>query len=570
MRATARGMTLIDALIGVALIAVVFVGLAGVFRLSLVMVTLNKMRVGAVALASERMEVILGMEYNTIGTVGGIPPGPLEPTETIERNGTTYTRRTLVVYTDDPADGLGGDDHNGITTDYKRVKVEVTWQYRDRTLSYAQVASVIPPGIESSVGGGTLRIKIVDAAVAPLPGITVRVENETTDPPIATEIFSNPDGEVILGGAPAASNYHIVVSKDGYSSDGTLAPSADIPTPLQPLLTVEEGLTTAATFAVDRLANLAIHTWRAPTSTAFLDPISDTAHFASWSNVQIADGALSLVVGAATGTATTTPLAPTPLESWLQFSWGASSSAPVRVQLWHEENGTLSLVPEEELPGNAAGFTASPIDLQSVATTTASGLVARFDFVRNGEGVSPELDWWRVAYRLGPAPLGGVTVRATSSKILGYDAANQPVPKHIIATTTNSEGERLAGGIEWDAYAVGVDGWRVADVCPALPLLVAPGGTTKLDLFLEEDAGGSLRVVVVDENGAAISGATATLSRASWSAQRTTSTCGNAFFGDVSAGTYTLEVQKTGYTPSTSEVEVDGEETASVTLLTGS
>ena len=159
-----RGSTLLDAVVGTALMLVVFVGIAGAFRLAIIAVGNNKARAGAIALANERLEFIRSLSYNAIGTDGGIPSGDLEQEESIELNDVDYTRRTLISYEDDPADGLGGADENGIQTDYKAVKAEVSWVGRDGVHTIKIVSRISPTGLETDVPGGCqlqmLRLKL--------------------------------------------------------------------------------------------------------------------------------------------------------------------------------------------------------------------------------------------------------------------------------------------------------------------------------------------------------------------------------------------------------------------------
>src|SRR3989344_2305991 len=65
-----RGVTLIDTVVGSALMLLVFIGIAGVFQLSVDIITNNKARAGAIALSDERMEYIRSLAYASIGTVG--------------------------------------------------------------------------------------------------------------------------------------------------------------------------------------------------------------------------------------------------------------------------------------------------------------------------------------------------------------------------------------------------------------------------------------------------------------------------------------------------------------------
>lgn len=144
-----RGVGLLEMVVGVALLTTIFVGLFGVLQLGTRLATDSKARTGALALAQERIEYVRSLQYDDIGTVGGDPSGSLATSENITLNSINYTRRTLIIYIDDPKDGSGGADSNGITDDYKRVKVDVSWTGpKGRERNTFIVTDVAPPGIE--------------------------------------------------------------------------------------------------------------------------------------------------------------------------------------------------------------------------------------------------------------------------------------------------------------------------------------------------------------------------------------------------------------------------------------
>jgi len=122
-----HGIGLIEVVVSTALLVVIFVGFLGVLQLGTRLATDNKSRTSALSLSLERMEYIHSLKYSYIGTVGGNPAGNLVVSEPITLNGVHFTRRTYIVYVDDPKDGLGASDTNGITNDYKRIKVETSW-----------------------------------------------------------------------------------------------------------------------------------------------------------------------------------------------------------------------------------------------------------------------------------------------------------------------------------------------------------------------------------------------------------------------------------------------------------
>ncbi len=143
-----RGIGLIEVVVATALLTIVFVGFFGVLQLSTRLATDSKSRTSALSLSLERMEYIRSLDYSSVGTVGGNPSGNLAVSESITMNGISYTRRTYIVYIDDPKDGTGGADSNGVTNYYKRVKIETSWQGPKITRKSSLVSDVVPLLIE--------------------------------------------------------------------------------------------------------------------------------------------------------------------------------------------------------------------------------------------------------------------------------------------------------------------------------------------------------------------------------------------------------------------------------------
>ncbi len=119
------GFTLIDIVVGAGLLAVVFLGIFGAFRLGLSVLANSKAKATALFLAEQRIELIRNLPYVKIGIIDGTPPGILEATEEITRNNITYNLITSIFYIDDPFDEMYPDDL--LPNDYKRAKVRVDW-----------------------------------------------------------------------------------------------------------------------------------------------------------------------------------------------------------------------------------------------------------------------------------------------------------------------------------------------------------------------------------------------------------------------------------------------------------
>ena len=262
-----KGTSLLDTVFGTALLLLVFVGLYGAFQLTLELVQSSKSKTGALALANERMEFIRSLSYGDIGTVGGIPQGTLDEEETETLNGIEYTRRTFVQYVDASQDGVGGSDANGITTDYKTVKVNVEWQFREDTRSFSLVTSIVPQGVETVVEGGALRVSVLNALGSPVPSAQVSVTNSTLSPVVSLSTFTNTNGVVEFLGAPSASNYEVVVSKTNYSGTQTYSVSGANPSPSPGHLSVLESQTTSSSFAIDVVGIATVKTFEVGTTT---------------------------------------------------------------------------------------------------------------------------------------------------------------------------------------------------------------------------------------------------------------------------------------------------------------
>jgi len=152
-----KGSSLIEALVASAVFALAITAFLGVLQIGTRLSHDTKSHVGAVALAQERMEYLRSLPYDDVGVAqGGTYSGSVgagfealsEYTESVTLNGVSYTRRTLVTYYDDPADGVGGSDGNGNTRDYKTVLVEVSWETPNGLRSVSQVSNISPIAIE--------------------------------------------------------------------------------------------------------------------------------------------------------------------------------------------------------------------------------------------------------------------------------------------------------------------------------------------------------------------------------------------------------------------------------------
>ncbi len=569
MRTSRSGVTLLDTLVGTSLMLVVFLGINAAFRLSVDVITTNKARAGAIALANERMEYLRSLPYSQLATLGGIPAGTLAQTETQTLNGVPYTRRTLIQYADDPRDGTGGADTNSVTADYKVARIDVSWESRTGVRHITLASRFSPPGIETAVPGGTLVIYAVNAAGGSLSGAQVRIVNASTSPAIDTTTFTNASGTATFIGAPAAANYQVTVSESGYSTAQTYGATAINTNPNPAHLTVTEAHTTDGTFAIDVLGNMTVRTWSPITESTWTDTFTDTSKIATTSNASASGDELQLAGGApypTAGEAQSIAFGPSRLARWKSMSWSATTppGTTVRLSLYNSTGATL--IPDTQVPGNSAGLTTSPVDLSGIATTTFPMLRVGFHLETTDDSVTPSVSEYAVVSDYGPTPLPDIAFDVRGDKTIGSGPSGT-LYKYGQSFTSGSASGYTVPSLEWDAYLVsvdGADGYDIASACPAQPQSLAPGGTLSLDLFLVPHTAHSLLVNLRSgTTSALIAGAEITLSRAGFSATTTTDACGHAFFSSlVSSSAYTVTASSSGYTTTAASSTVSGQSTA--------
>jgi hypothetical protein len=219
------GFSIMEVVAAIGIFTVVFVSVFGSFKAGLTSLVQSRHRTEAAALANEKMEIIRNLSYSSVGTIGGIPTGSLPQNESVTKSNQKFNVHTFIRYVDDASDGVGADDQNHVTTDYKEVKVEVVWGGVSTGHGVAAVSKFVPNGVETDIGGGTFRLNVLDGSGAGLSGVAAHITNSSANP--AVDISTNTDsyGTVLMSGMPAGDrNYHISVSKDGYESVSTSPP----------------------------------------------------------------------------------------------------------------------------------------------------------------------------------------------------------------------------------------------------------------------------------------------------------------------------------------------------------
>lgn len=560
-----QGFGLVDVIVGVALMLVLFLALFGVMRASLMLSALTKAKAVATELASTQMEYLRGLSYDALGTAGGIPAGEVLQMSTTTIDGVSYSVRTLVEYKDDSADGIGAQDANAVTTDYKIGKVVVSYSLNGLAKSISLVSNFVPPSIESSTGGGTLSIHVVDATNADVPGATVQIVNVSTAPTIDFTTFTNTGGFAVIGGAATSSEYQIFVSRTGYSSDQTYARTSQNVNPTPGYLTVSKDQITGATFFIDRMSTLVLNSFSPAVTTTFNDSFADSSNLSSQTGTQVTGGALTLVNQGLSGTARSTTVSTDYLIGWgilsAALSTPAGTTAVVRVG---DASGTP--LPDSILTGNGSGFSSFPVSLTNIPVANYPELTLSAEIASNSTTTAPAILDWSVSYTEGPMPSPNLAFTLTGAKTVGTDGNSAPIYKTIVSDTTGASAGKTKS-LEWDSYSLNLGSANLIESCPDLPYSLSPANITNANLIVGALTTNTLPTIVKNIAGSAIASAKVVLTKSGYAATVSTSACGLAYFDGLSSSAYSATVSATGYATTTfAGIAVAGH-TATTTLV---
>lgn len=348
----------------IGIFTVVFISVYGSFKAGLASLVQSRHRTEAAALANEKIEIIRNLPYASVGTIGGVPTGSFPQNEAVTKSNQKFNVHTFIRYVDDPQDGVGQADQNQVTTDYKEVKVEVTWGGVSTGHGVVSVSKFVPDGAESDVGGGTFRLNVLDGSGVGLPGVVAHITNSSVNP--AVDVSTNTDsyGTILMSGMPAGDrNYQITVSKDGYEAVTTSPPyptTAYDPTDVHASV-MEDNLNTKA-IIIDKLSGFHIYT----------RDILDYEHLLPGMHLHVKGGrVIGLVYG------TTTPV--TNYDQNLITSAGgdvsASNVSPGKYEITLNEAGYTVVGTDPALPAAIAPDQNPDINL-ILASSTANSLLA--------------------------------------------------------------------------------------------------------------------------------------------------------------------------------------------------
>ena len=258
------GTSLIEATIMIGVLAVLSLTIIGGALYVLRTIGANQARTIALGIATQHIETIRNMPYDEVGVTTGWPPGSIPASQDIALDKFTFTVTTDVRFIDDPFDGYATNTPMGkpIDTepsDYKRAEVGVCWNLYPCTNPVSLITTVVPNGVESAPGTGSLFVQVFDANGLPVPQADVTVNN-TNLSILINNTTDNSGNLQLLSLPPDINNYNINVTKSGFSSDYTLPTTGPNPNPVQPDASVTAGAVTETSFAIDAISTLNVTT----------------------------------------------------------------------------------------------------------------------------------------------------------------------------------------------------------------------------------------------------------------------------------------------------------------------
>lgn len=559
---TTQGFSLVELIIVAALSVVVFMALFSSTKYILRVIALSESRLSALSVANERMEYLRSLPYDQVGVVSGYPSGTIPQTSTHTMNGITFYERVRIDFVDDPADGLLGADANSIIFDYKQVRLEYEWYMDGATSSAALLSNIVPRSIETSAGGGTVRINVIDDQSALLPGASVRLLSSSST--FSYDVTNPTDGTgSVLFNVPADSGYQVEVtaniSGNQYSTDKTYEATVALPNPSVAPFAVLESDVSTLTFQIGELSDLEARAFTAVTEGSTVEGFSDLGGAVSYTNVTAA-GTLRLTesggVHDTSGEAYLNQIAPAPLLEWgaIRVAANLPTDTSYYVQFFTGA-GPYVLVPDSDLPGNATGFTDSLIDLSGLDASTYPALTVGVFLSTTNTAVTPAIDELSVWYRQSEVPAAGTGYTMRGQKVIGTDAGLMPVYKVDTTAALDGSGRATFTDLEFDLYTFDFSGagFDIASACSSEPFQHQAGVDASVLFVLTGDTTNTLRVTVTDVLNRPIPGTAVRLTRTGYDTTVTTDICGQAFFsgGGISANNdYDLEVTAAGYTTS--------------------
>lgn len=251
------GFTIVELVISLTIFAIVALSSLSLLTALINSTTVAKRIAVASTLATNQMEYIKSLPYDSLAITGGDIYAPVTLPSTTERtlNGVKYTIRTGIRYVDDAFDGCANyaspaikDKYcvnqpvptsvttaDGSPQDYKVVNVKV---YDKNNAKLAEVDTQIAARVsETNSTTGALFVTVIDSGGNPVEGANVNLFSSTPEPDVNLNIQTDSFGLAVFFGLPPsptnsnpaiAFDYKATATKTGYSSLTTIVPTSTL------------------------------------------------------------------------------------------------------------------------------------------------------------------------------------------------------------------------------------------------------------------------------------------------------------------------------------------------------
>lgn len=333
------GFTLIEVLVGTAIFLLFALGIYGAMSFTFKSVYQGRLITLENSLLDQQLEAVRNVPYGSIGEVSGIPAGVLPHIQTLVKNGVSFTLTTTVRNIDDPYDGtLGGTPNDAAPADYKLVELSIICNNCDQHKPIMLSTRITPKGLEGASQNGALFVNVFDASGLPIQGANVRITNASTTPPLVIDDVTDNEGNYRLIDAPTGTlAYAITISKSGYSSDYTVSSTASNPNPAKPPSNVVSQAVTNISFSIDHTGNVTYHTLNSTCAALGNIPLAVSGSKLIGQNPTVYKYQKTITTDGS-GNATMSPL------EWDDYNIGLTNTA-------YDLGGTIPLLPFALLPG---------------------------------------------------------------------------------------------------------------------------------------------------------------------------------------------------------------------------
>lgn len=568
-----KGFSLIEVLIGVFLLVLVFIGIYGAYQMGFKIISQNKARIGAIALANQKIEIIRNLPYESIGVNGSFPDGVLEAATTTVYNKINYNIQSRVDYVVDIQDGIAYPDDD-CQNDYKKAEITVSWS--EKFSGSASLTTDITPkdlAQECNEPGGILLVPVFDSQGIMIASPLIEIKNPLTDETVKSATPVSGQHYFSL----ATSTYKVVVSKSGYSSERTYGTN-EIATPEKPHPIVLDKQLTQISFSIDKVSVFSVDTVSSWGLGSFSDSFNDESKISATSSVIVSAGSANLASTTESGYAgsgyiISATVSPSDLNKWQEFSWDdikETGTTTIKYQILYFNGLSWPAVPDSALLGNEAGFETSSVDLTDLATTTYFELRLKANLATFDASSTPFVANWQISWTTNEStPIPSASFRLKGNKIIGTDINEQTVYKYFADKISGSNGHINIPNLEWDSYTFSVNpltGLDLVSIYPfPQPVNLAPN--TTISVILTLDAENSLLTTVQDlETLVPLFSAEVRLHKTGYDKTQYTDEKGQTYFIPLEAGLYNLEITGPGYASNASGVSISGDATKIIKL----